>query len=85
MLQERLASQVQLATPTGKRSSGRPKTRWCDYISDLVSSRLGVEPAKLPDITENREVFRARGAAAPWPSPEELGHENEWMKVKVEK
>jgi len=27
-----------------------------DYISDLVQSRLGVEPAKLSDIAIDREV-----------------------------
>jgi len=47
MLQERLARQVLLATPTGKRPRGRPKTRWPDYIPDLAWSRHGVEPGKL--------------------------------------
>ena len=55
---ERLARQVLLARPTGKRPRGRPKTRWSDYISDLAWSRLGVEPAELPEITVDREVFR---------------------------
>jgi len=36
MPQERLARQVLLATPTEKRPRGRPRTRWCDYISNLA-------------------------------------------------
>jgi len=51
MLQDRL---------TGwKRLRGRPGTRWNDYISDLAWSRLGVEPAKLSEVAEKREVFGA--------------------------
>jgi len=39
--------------PTGKR----PK--WCDYISDLARSRLGVERAdELSEIAVDREEFR---------------------------
>ena len=45
-------------TPTGKRSEVRPMTRWCDYISDLAWSRLGVEPVEVSEITVDREVFR---------------------------
>jgi len=32
--------------------------RWFDYISDLSWSCLGVEPAELPEIAGDREVFR---------------------------
>jgi len=35
--------EVLLSKPTGKRSRVRPRTKWCDYISDLAWSRLGVE------------------------------------------
>jgi len=44
--------------PTGKWPRVRPRTRWCDYISDLAWSRLGVEPAELAEIAVDREVFR---------------------------
>jgi len=59
MSHETLARQVLLATPIGKRPRGRPRTRWPDCISGLAWSRLGVEPAELSEIAENREVFRA--------------------------
>jgi len=52
MSHERLARQVLLAKPTGKRARGRPRTRWSDYICDLAWPRLGVEPAELPEIAE---------------------------------
>ena len=58
MPQKRWARQVLLATPTGKQPRGRPRTRWCDYISDPAWSRLGVKPAKLSEITGNRQVLR---------------------------
>jgi len=57
MSQERLAKQVLLATPTGKRPRGQPKTMWCDYISDLAWSRPGAESAELLEIAENLEAF----------------------------
>jgi len=44
--------------PTEKQPRGRPRTRWCDYISDLAWSQIHVEPAELSEIAENREVFR---------------------------
>jgi len=40
------------STPTGKRSRGRPRTRWSDYISDL-----GVEPAELSEIAVDCEIL----------------------------
>jgi len=47
MPHQRLVWQDLLAKPAGKRRRGRPRTRWRDYISDLVWSRLGVEPAEF--------------------------------------
>ena len=48
-----------IAIPTGKRPRGRPRsTKWRDYTSDLVWPRLGVEPAELSEIAENREAFQ---------------------------
>ena len=72
MSQKRWARQVLLATSTGKRPRCRPKTRWSDYISDLARFRLGVEPADLSEIADDREVFRVLlGLLLPQPSPEE--------------
>ena len=56
--QERLARQVLLATHRGKQPRGLPRTRWCDYISYLAWSRLGVERAELSEIAVDREEFR---------------------------
>ena len=50
---ERLARKVVLATQTGNRP------RWSDYISDLASSRLGMEPAELSEIAADF-VFNTR-------------------------
>jgi len=49
MPHERLARQVLLDTPTGKRPRGRPKTRWWDYIYCLAWSRLDVEASELSE------------------------------------
>jgi len=46
-----------LATPTAKRPRSWPSSRWSDYISDHVWLRLGVEPAELSEIAENRKEF----------------------------
>ena len=56
---ERLARQVLLANPTGKQPRYLPRTRWCDYISDLAWSRFGVESIELCEISVDRDVFRA--------------------------
>jgi len=53
-----IAEEVLLATPKGERPIGWPRTGWCDYNSNLAWPRLGVEPAELSEIAENREVFR---------------------------
>jgi len=70
MPQERLAERVLLASPMGGqaawegthgRASGprcRPRIRLRDFISDLAWPRLGVEPADMSEIAENREVCR---------------------------
>jgi len=69
---EILTLQVLLVALTRKRHRGQPRTRWCDCISDLALSRLGVKPAELSDIAENHEVFQDfLGLLPPRPSPEE--------------
>jgi len=70
------------STPTGKRPEVCPRTRWCDFISDLSWSRLGVEPAELSEIAVDREVFRVfLGLLPPRPSQKEKGPENKQMNV----
>ena len=60
-----------LPTPTGKRPTGRPRTKWSDYISNLARSRLVAEPAELSKIAVDREVFRAL-LLPPQTSPNDL-------------
>jgi len=57
MTYEGLVRQDLLATPRGKRPRGL-RTRWCNHISDLSWSRLGVASAKLSEIAVDHEVFR---------------------------
>jgi len=78
MPQERLARQVLLATPTGKRPSGFPRTRWSDCISDLAWPRLGVETAELHEIAVDREVSRVLLGMLPRGPPQrKTGQEHE--------
>jgi len=44
----KLARQLLLATPKGKRSRGHPRLMWRDYISDRAWCRIGAELAKPP-------------------------------------
>ena len=77
---KKLARYILLATAklSGKRRRGRQKRRWNGYTFDLAWSRLGVEPRKLSEIAENREVFwLLLGLLPPRPSPEESGYECE--------
>jgi len=59
----------------------RPRTRCGDYISDLAWSHFvgpGVEPAELPKISVDREVFRFLLGLLPCdPRDRKSGHENE--------
>jgi len=49
---------------TNSKATGRSRTRWRDYMSNLVWSRLGVEPAELWEAAAaaeiNRVLFRSR-------------------------
>jgi len=44
-----MASPTTVATTTGKRPRGRPRTRWRDYIYGIAWSRPSSEPTKLSD------------------------------------
>ncbi|KAI3373866.1 hypothetical protein L3Q82_021979 [Scortum barcoo] len=39
------------ACPTGRRPSGRPRTRWRDYVSRLAWERLGIPPEELEEVS----------------------------------
>ena len=66
---KKLSRLVLLATPTGKRPKGRPRTRWNDYISDFAWSSLGAEPVQISEIAVDREASRVLlGLLAPRPS-----------------
>ncbi|KAI3357344.1 hypothetical protein L3Q82_015493, partial [Scortum barcoo] len=46
------------ACPTGRRPrKGRPRTRWRDYVSQLIWERLGVPPEELEEVSGVREVW----------------------------
>ena len=47
-----------LAKTTENRPRIRPRPRWSNCISDLVWSRLGVEPAELSESAVDCEVFQ---------------------------
>ena len=48
------------AVPSGKRPRGQPRTRWRNYVEDLAWSRLGIPPAKLPLVAEDRDAWRCQ-------------------------
>ena len=71
-----------LVTPTGKRSRGRPRTRWINYISDLACPPLCVEPAELSEIAVNLRLFLVLlKLPPPQTSPEKRGCEDKIMIV----
>ncbi len=49
--------EVFLASPTGKRPQGRPRTRWRDYVSRLACERLGIPPEEQEEVSREREVW----------------------------
>uniref|UniRef100_A0A674MGB6 Reverse transcriptase domain-containing protein n=1 Tax=Takifugu rubripes TaxID=31033 RepID=A0A674MGB6_TAKRU len=53
----RLPGEVFRACPSGRRSPGRPRTRWRDYVSRLVWERLGIPPDELEEVAGEREVW----------------------------
>ena len=51
-----LRKQTLYAKVYGKRPVGRPRTRWLDYIKDLVWNRLGLHPSEMRSVLVDREV-----------------------------
>jgi len=74
-----------MAEPCWLQPTGRPKTRWSDYISNLAWSRFGVEWTELSEVAVDREVFRVfLGMLPPRPSPEDKWA-RKWMNLKQKK
>ena len=57
MPQESLPKQALLAKANGRSPDGRHRTRWTNYIEDLEWNRLGLNPSKMMDVMEKREVW----------------------------
>ena len=70
----RLPVELFRARPIGRRPRGRPRTRWRDYISSLAEERLGIPPAELESVAEDREVWSGQlDVLPPRPSPGQAG------------
>ena len=57
MEQSRNAYWGLVGKPEGKRSLGRPRSRWEDNNMDL--KEVGCDPAEWVDLTEDRDQWRA--------------------------
>ncbi|TWW78263.1 hypothetical protein D4764_11G0003840 [Takifugu flavidus] len=57
MFPGRLTGEVFRAFPSGRRPPEGPRTRWRDYVSQLVWERLGIPPDELEEVTGEREVW----------------------------
>ncbi|TWW64333.1 hypothetical protein D4764_03G0013410 [Takifugu flavidus] len=53
----RLPGEVFRACPSCRRPPRRPRTRWRDCVSRLVSERLGIPPDELEEVAREREVL----------------------------
>ena len=58
MPHERLSKQTLYAKVSGKKSVGRPRTRWLDYIEDRGWKRLRLYPSEMQSVLVDREVWR---------------------------
>ena len=56
MSQERFHIQALLAKTNGKRSVGRPRIRWTNYIEGLGWNRLELHSSEMMDVMVDREV-----------------------------
>ncbi|TWW64132.1 hypothetical protein D4764_03G0011400 [Takifugu flavidus] len=61
----RLPGEVFRACPSGRRPPGKPRTRWRDYVSQLVWERLWISPDKLEEVAGEREVWASLLGAVP--------------------
>ena len=83
MSQEKLARQVLLSTPMGKRPEDRTSTRWRYYISNFAWSRIGMDPAELSEIVVDCEVFRALLRLLPPPPSLEKKRVRNWRNERM--
>nr|XP_054604946.1 uncharacterized protein LOC129166520 [Nothobranchius furzeri] len=66
----RLPGEVFRAYPAGRRPPDPPRTRWRDYISNLVRERLGFLPEELVEVAGERTVWSSLvGMLPPRPGP----------------
>ena len=79
MPQERLPKKSLLARMRGKRPVGRPRTRWQDYIENIVWNRLGLRPSEAKEVVEDREVWRLNLELLP-PQP---SRKSGWRKMMM--
>ena len=56
--QSQLPKQALYAEESGKKTVGRPQTRWFDYVEDLGWNRLGFHPSEMQSVLVDREVWR---------------------------
>ena len=70
MSQERTAKKLLCSTPIGRRPSGRPRTRWRDYV-DLSWSRLGVPAEHLSFVAEDQDAWRLQLELLPPRTPKD--------------
>ena len=71
MPRERLPKQTLYAAKvSGKRSVGKPRTRWLNYIEDLGWNRFGLYPSEMLSMLVDREVWRLNLELPP-PQPSE--------------
>ena len=58
MPHERPPKQTLYVEVNGKRPVRRSRTRWLDYIEDLVWNRLGLNTSEVQFVLVDREVWR---------------------------
>ena len=63
MPQERLPKQSLYADVSGKRSVGRPQTRWLGFVEDFGWNRLGLHPNEMQYVLVDREMLLFVAAA----------------------
>ena len=68
---ERTAKKLLCSTPIGRRSRGRPRTRWRNYVEDLSRSRLGIPAEHLSFVAEDRDAWRLQLELLPPRSPKD--------------
>ena len=81
MPQEWLPKQALHAKANVRRSVGRPRTRWTDYIEDLGWNRLGLHPSEMMNAIEDREVWRLNLELLP---PQPSRKSGQWRKKMKE-